>query len=258
LLRERGGSTALALSRAEPRLRTKLVISEGKAYGGPASIASRVLNLMSSEGRIVRGRPGGQWSGSQYEWAPVEKWLPGGVPRLEPNVAQVEMVRLYLSRFGPATLGDVAWWTGWNLGDTRKALSQLDTAVVGLDGELGHVLGSDIESVTEPASWIALLPALDPTSMGWYVRDWYLPPECRVALFDRTGNIGPSIWCDGRIVGGWAQRPDGTVVWRLLQDIGRDLTAAVAAEAERLAGWMGEVRVIPKFRTPLEKELAGR
>jgi hypothetical protein len=258
LLRERGGSTALALSRAEPRLRTKLVISEGKAYGGPASIASRVLNLMSSEGRIVRGRPGGQWSGSQYEWAPVEKWLPGGVPRLEPDVAQVEMVRLYLSRFGPATLGDVAWWTGWNLGDTRKALSQLDTAVVGLDGELGHVLGSDIESVTEPASWIALLPALDPTSMGWYVRDWYLPPECRVALFDRTGNIGPSIWCDGRIVGGWAQRPDGTVVWRLLQDIGRDLTAAVAAEAERLAGWMGEVRVIPKFRTPLEMELAGR
>ena len=49
-LRERGGSTALALSRAEPRLRTKLVIAEGKAYGGPASIGSRVLNIMSSAG----------------------------------------------------------------------------------------------------------------------------------------------------------------------------------------------------------------
>ena len=71
------------------------------------------------------------------------------------------------------------------------------------------MLAADTDPVPEPEPWIALLPALDPTPMGWSGRDWYLPAEHRAALFDRTGNIGPSVWCDGRIVGGWAQRPDG-------------------------------------------------
>ena len=61
---------------------------------------------------------------------------------------------------------------------------------------------------------------------------------------------------DGRIVGGWGQRPDGEVVTRLLEDIGRDGTAAVAHEAERLTTWLGGVKVVPRFRCPLERELS--
>jgi len=30
----------------------------------------------------------------------------------------------------------------------------------------------------------------------------------------------------------------------------------VAAEAGRLAGWIGSVRVTPRFRTPLERQLS--
>ena len=112
------------------------------------------------------------------------------------------------------------------------------------------------EPVPEPAPWIALLPALDPTPMGWSGRDWYIEPEQRKLLFDRTGNIGPSVWCDGRIVGGWGQRADGVVVWRLFTDIGSAQAAKVAAEATRLTEWIDGVTVIPKFRTPLERELS--
>jgi hypothetical protein len=75
-------------------------------------------------------------------------------------------------------------------------------------------------------------------------------------LFDRTGNIGPTIFSDGRIVGGWAPRTDGTIGWRLLEDIGAELTKAVELEAERLTTWLAGVRVTPSFRTPLERELA--
>ncbi len=91
--------------------------------------------------------------------------------------------------------------------------------------------------------------------MGWKERGWFLG-EHGPALFDRTGNIGPTVWWDGRIVGGWAQRPDGEVVVRLLSDIGAGGEAAVAAEAERLSGHLGPVRVTPRFRTPLERELS--
>jgi hypothetical protein len=57
------------------------------------------------------------------------------------------------------------------------------------------------------------------------------------------------------VVGGWAQRRTGEVVLRLLEDVGGDATAAVEAEAARLADWLGPVRVTPRFRTPLEREL---
>ena len=255
-LRELGGATGVALSRADERLRTKLVVAEGKAYGGPVAINSRVLNILSAQGRIVRGRPGGGWTGSQYEWAPIEKWLPDGLPTVDVASARTGLVRLWLARFGPGTLADIVWWTGWNQGDTRRALASIDTVPVDLDGTEGLALAADIDPVPEPEPWIALLPALDPTPMGWSERDWYLAPDYRAALFDRTGNIGPTIWCDGRIVGGWAQRAGGAVAWRLFTDIGAELTDAVDAEAERLTGWLAGVKVTPKFRTPLERELA--
>ena len=256
LLGELGGATALALSKAEPRLRTKLVYAEGKAYGGPAAINSRVLNLIAAQGRIVRGRPTGGWAGSQYQWAPVEKWVPDGLPVIDAEQAREALVRRWLERFGPGTLADIVWWTGWNIGETRRALAGIDTATVDLDGDVGLLLAADTEPVPEPSPWIALLPALDPTPMGWSGRDWYIEPEHRKLIFDRTGNIGPSVWCDGRIVGGWGQRADGVVVWRLFTDIGSAQAAKVAAEASRLTTWIDGVTVIPKFRTPLERELS--
>jgi hypothetical protein len=103
---------------------------------------------------------------------------------------------------------------------------------------------------------VALLPALDPTPMGWAGREWYLGEHAK-ALFDRSGNVGPTVWCDGRIVGGWAQRADGEIAYRLLEDVGAEAAASVAIEAGRLAEWVGDIQVTPRFRTPLEKELTG-
>ena len=57
-------------------------------------------------------------------------------------------------------------------------------------------------------------------------------------------------------MGGWAQRGDGAVVFRLLEDVGAEASRAIEAEAERLTEWIGPVRVTPRFRTPLERELS--
>src|SRR6185503_1995692 len=108
----------------------------------------------------------------------------------------------------------------------------------------------DLEPTPPPAPWVALLPSLDPTTMGWQGRDWYLGPH-RPVLFDTNGNAGPTIWVDGRIVGGWAVRPTGEVITRLLEDVGRTATHAVEAEAARLATWYGSVGSVPRFPTPL-------
>ncbi|GEM34941.1 hypothetical protein NN3_59480 [Nocardia neocaledoniensis NBRC 108232] len=250
-----GAATGAQLSKAVPRLRTQVDTAPGKPYSKPTSITTWVLVVLGAEGRIVRGRPNGGWTSSQYTWSPVETWLPrdlGPVPAAE---ARVDLVRRWLYAFGPAPVTDLKWWTGWTLGDVRKALAELDITEVALDdGSTGILLTEDLDPVPAPEPWAALLPALDPTPMGWQTRDWFLGPHAS-ALFDRNGNIGPSIWADGRIVGGWAQRADGEIVTRLLEDVGGDTEKLIDAEIARTTAWFGEVRAIPRFRTPLQREL---
>ena len=118
------------------------------------------------------------------------------------------------------------------------------------------MIAGDDETVPGPAPWVALLPALDPTVMGWRDRHWFLGGH-RTALTDRSGIIGRTVWWDGRMVGGWAQRAAGEIVFRLLEDMGANAVGAVTEEAERLRGWIGSVRVTPRFRTPLERDLSG-
>lgn len=256
-LAERGHATAAQLAEDEPRLRTQIVMAAGKPYESRGNITSRVLFLLAADGRIVRGRPRGSWISSQYHWATMSNWLPGGLPEVDAATARVELARRYLAAYGPVTFADLRWWTGWTAGQAKKALTEIGPTEVELDGIAGLVLADDLEPVAPGAAaapWVALLPALDPTAMGWSERGWFLG-EHRAALFDRTGNIGPSVWCAGRIVGGWAQRADGEIVVRLLEDIGAEDATAVRAEADRLREWVAGVRATPKFRTPLEREL---
>ena len=87
--------------------------------------------------------------------------------------------------------------------------------------------------------------------MGWQGREWYLGSH-RPELFDTSGNGGPTIWVDGRIVGGWAQRRSGEIVPRLLEDVGVETRRMIDTEAARLEAWLGPTRVTGSFPTPLE------
>jgi hypothetical protein len=257
-----GGASGAQLSQDEPRLRTQLIYAPDKAYGGAANVTSRVLGLLAADGHLVRGHRRGGWSSGQFDWFPAAAWLgsAGGAAPTEPGVlkadaARAELARRWLRVFGPALVSDLQWWAGWTAGQTKAALAALAVAEVDLDGQAGVALADDLEFPADVAATAALLPGLDPTPMGWQARSWYLGPHAPV-LFDRTGNVGPTVWWRGRIVGGWAQRGSGEVVYRLLEDIGADAATAVAAEAARLEGWLGQGRVTPRFRTPLERELS--
>jgi DNA glycosylase AlkZ-like len=254
-LEARGAAYAKELSAEVPLLRERIHYGGGKKWAGSTSMTTWVLFLLAAEGRIVRGRPRGAWTSSQWSWVPAASWLSEPLPRLDPEASRADLTARWLQAFGPATVTDLKWWTGWTLTRTRAALAAVGAVEVDLDGAPGLIVPGDEEPEPEPEPWTALLPALDPTVMGWKERAWYLG-EHGPALFDTAGNAGPTVWWRGRIVGGWAVRKDGEIAFRLLEDVGRDAAAAIDAEVERLDAWLGETSVLPRFATPLARELA--
>jgi hypothetical protein len=258
VVRERGEAYGAEVSAEVPELRTQILMNEGKKYEGALNLTTRVLFLLSADERIVRGRPRGSWVSTQFRWSPMEAWLPGGVEDVPAETARAELVRRWLRAYGPGTAADVRWWTGWPARDVSRALRDAGAVEVELDEGAGVALADDLDPVVEPGPWVRLLPALDPTVMGWSGRRWFLGEHGPV-LFDRTGNAGPTVWCDGRVVGAWARRRDGEVVFRLLEDVGADATRAVEEEAAKLTGWIGTANLAPRARaaSPLERELGG-
>ncbi len=159
-------------------------------------------------------------------------------------------MRRWLYSFGPGTEDDLVWWLGATRAAVRAALAALGAVAVSLDsGATGRLLPDDLAEVPDPGPWVALLPVLDPTIMGWQGRDFYLGPH-RAQLFDRTGNAGRTAWVDGRAVGGWLQDDRGVVRVRLLEDVPAAARDALDAEAARLTGWLGGFRVPPTYVTP--------
>jgi len=255
-LHELGEATATDLTKRVPGLREQIAFGEGKTWAGTFGVSTRMLFLLSAEGRVIRGRPRGTWLSSMYRWVPMDRWVDGGLEPWPPERAQAELVRHWLRAFGPGTLRDIQWWTGWTVARTTAALQSVEATEIDLgDGRTGYVLPDDLEPTDAPAPWIALLPSLDSTVMAWKEREFYLG-DLYGQLFDRAGNAGPTVWVDGQVAGLWAQRANLEVGYRLLRDVGRDATRALDAEAARLTSWLGTDRVFPRFPNPAFQELS--
>lgn len=231
----------------------RLDIGKGK-YATNVSVAPRVLTQLAVEARILRGSNGGHWRTARPQWTLAETWL-GDVPEPAPErEGYAELVRRWLRTFGPGTEADLVWWLGSTKTAVRHALADIDAVEVGLEtGGSGWVLADDADEAPEVEPWAALLPVLDPTVMGWKERSFYLGDHGPM-LFDTNGNAGTTAWWDGRIVGCWAQDPDGVVVLGLLEDVGAQARAALTAEAERLTGWLDGHRVSTVYPSPAMKD----
>lgn len=261
-LRVRGEATAVQLTADVPELALRLSFGSDRTWAGTVGVSTRILFLLATQSRIARGQPVGTWVSGQYRWLPMDSFAADGFGTDDPEEARQELVRRWLATYGPGTTTDVQSWTGWTKGQTMKTLAALEAVEV--DPQKGSeqpwwLLADDLtvedphQTVSRP--WVALLPGLDPTVMGWKQRQWYVGNHA-AALFDRNGNAGPTVWANGRIIGGWSQAKGGDVRVQLLEQVSTDVEDAVSARAGQLGDWLGATRITHRFRSPLDIELA--
>ncbi len=234
-------------------------ITRGKdTYQVDVAIAGRVITALAASGAILRGANDGGWKISRPRWTDTRQWLgerPAAMPEPE---AYSALVTAWLRTFGPGTEADLVWWLGSTKAAVRAALSAVEAVEVSLDGGgTGWVLPDDVDPAESPGHWAALLPALDPTTMGWKERAFHLGRHAE-RIFDRNGNGGPTAWWDGRVVGGWAQRDDGEVVVVPAEALPAAARKALDAKATELTSWLGGDVVRSIYQSPMARaHLAG-
>jgi hypothetical protein len=185
---------------------------------------------------LVRAPPSGTWERRRADrYALAEHWL-GPEPEHPDPVGH--LVARYLAAFGPASVGDVASFTGLNLAEVRPAVERVaprrfrDEA----GGELVDVAraplpGDDVEA---PARF---LPTWDSTLLVHARRTQLLPERHRPRLFGtKTPHSVGTFLVDGQVAGAW--RPvDGRIELESFERLSRATLATVDDEARRLAAF---------------------
>jgi Winged helix DNA-binding domain len=253
-LRQHGPSTAREIGQRGAALRQQLHLSPGKAYAGVQSAHTRVLYILGFAGQMLRARPS-KWSNGAYRYVATESWLAGGLGDLDQRKASAELADGWLQRFGPATAADLQWWMGWTMSRTKHALADCGAVQAELDVGPGW-LAVDDPPLGPAEPWVAVLPALDPTIMGWKQRDWYLP-NTSTEVFDSAGNGGPSLWVDGRVVGAWAQTKDGTIHTHYFERVPAARRYEIDERIKELKAWIGDTRFTVRFPGDIHARLLG-
>jgi hypothetical protein len=232
---------------ALPHLGGTFTAAPGTKWSAEVSTMSRLLTILTAEGNVVRAHNAGHWRISRPRWTSMASWLGEELTPTDSQTGYAEVVRHWLWTFGPGTENDLAWWLGSTKTAVRTALADLDAQQVRLeDGSTGWVLRddtADLEASPETEPWVALLPTLDPTTMGWRERGFYLDPAHTPYLFDAAGNGGTTLWANGRIVGCWVQDEQERVRPIVMEDLSPRARRLVDAEAARLDEFIGREHI---------------
>jgi hypothetical protein len=139
-----------------------------------------------------------------------EDWL-GKTPPFERDKALVELARVYIRAFAPATDRDFAYWSGLPMRDVRAGLE-------GIAHEIEEVRVGE-QTMLAPRGGLPRLPKtgqvrmlgnFDTYLLGWKDRRFSVADEHAVHVKEGGGGwIRPVIVEDGIVLGGWRSRRQG-------------------------------------------------
>jgi hypothetical protein len=165
--------------------------------------------LTFGHGGLLRRPLNGEWS---RQGAPGYRTASAVLPhRVVPDEPLVEVVRVHLASYGPATRRDVAWWSGLGLRQVDALLERLDVAWH--DGPGGQPY-ADVAGAPAPRELpgVRLLPEFDAVLCGYdpKARDRFVDPAVHERLWHKNnGYMLAPLLVDGRIGGYWRLEGSG-------------------------------------------------
>ena len=134
---------------------------------------------------------------------------------VNPDEALKALVQKYIKKFAPISLEDLSWWLAITKTATRQVLESLSENVTSIDFNQqkyymekdDHERFQEFKLEDEPNPIVNFLPYEDHFPKAYSIRNWFLAEEV-APLVQKEGTIFlgqlfPSIWLNGEIIGGW-------------------------------------------------------
>ena len=229
--------TELAAAAAAHGATPKMIQSLVGEWSGALRTASLLGSLCFAPG-----------DGQHARFTHPATWLRKAPKRIDRDRAFDALTIGYLRAYAPATARDLGprWW-GINQGEAKRRLAAIGDAAtqVTIDGERVWMLAGDVADLTatKPVNGVRLLPAFD----QWVVCasrqvPAFVDPKHRHRIYRQQGWVSPVLVVNGRMVGVWKYEQKGRTVSVEIDSFARLprwTRAPIAAEAERLAGFLG-------------------
>lgn len=198
--------------------------------------------LASLQGHLCQG-PG---EGQEVTFVRTEDWLPDQeVVSLED--AEDELLRRYLSAFGPATIRDYSMWSGIPVRDARSAWARCadECVEVKVDGATSFALRADARELSGDPNGegvVRLLPSFDSFLLGHVDKSHLIDDKHYKRVYRKAGWLTPVVLVDGRIAGTWGHAKKGKG-WRISVEMfgraSRAVRDGIGREAEDVGRFLG-------------------
>lgn len=188
--------------------------------------------------------------GKQFTYALLEERVPPA-PALDRDQALATLARRYFSSHGPATVQDLAWWSGLTVADARLGASAaappLARETNTLDGKEYWYAPEQAAAGTKARSKtpiMHLLPNYDEYLIAYASYAPVTDPAVvsKTTVGDRATMLANHIIVrDGKVVGGWrrvATKDAVTIETRLLTPLTREETRALTDAARRFGRFL--------------------
>lgn len=122
----------------------------------------------------------------------------------------------YFQSHGPATVKDFAWWTKLMAADVETGLAiarpQLERVEVdGVEYFMHPETMAALDSCSNRAKGVFLLPGFDEYMLGYQNRDAALPAEFAHRIVPgNNGMFQPTVLADGKVIGTWKRNGRGS------------------------------------------------
>lgn len=167
-----------------------------------------LIRLAALEGHLCLGPERGD---GQQSYVLLDDWIPAS-KEISRGEALRRLAVRYFSAYGPATIEDLAAFSGLNLSDAgeaaRLARSQLRQVTVGAE-PAWMARRSEISELAGTPIAVRLLPAFDAYLLGYRRRHLAVPEALQARLQRGGGWIHPLMVVNGKGVASWTLKRTG-------------------------------------------------